>query len=381
MYLNSQPSDKFLENIWLLIHLLRRAGLAVSTDQMMDFTRALTVINIGDREQVYHAARCLLVSRFEHLQLFENIFHAFWRTHLETAAPTQQKMPHAPRHDFRPALVAYMASKAQANDPELDVSDKTGAYSDAEILQRKDFLTMTPEEMDAVKRLMQDMRWRAVLRKTRRRIPSRSGDMLHMRRIMASAVRYNGVPLVLTRQSRKIKQRPIVLIADISGSMEKYSRLVLQFFYGMSHSLKNVECFVFGTRLTRVTLQLKLKNIDQAVNEAAQEVVDWSGGTRIGESLAAFNRRWSRRVLRRGAIVMIVSDGWERGDVQQLQREMRYLQLHCHRLIWLNPLMGKMNYKPIVEGMAAALPYTDDFLPLHNLHSLSTLAKHLASLN
>src|SRR5204862_2969379 len=141
--------------------------------------------------------------------------------------------------------------------------------------QRKDFLQKTPEEMDAVKRLMQDMRWRAVLRKTRRTIPRRSGDRLHMRRVMASAVRYGGVPLLLTRQTRKIKQRPIVLIADISGSMEKYSRLVLQFFYGMAHSLKNVECFVFGTRLTRVTLQLKLKHIDQAVNEAAQEVVDW----------------------------------------------------------------------------------------------------------
>jgi hypothetical protein len=138
---------------------------------------------------------------------------------------------------------------------------------------------------------------------------------------------------------------------------------------------------VFGTRLTRVTLQLKVKNIDQAVNEAAREVVDWSGGTRIGESLATFNRHWSRRMLRRGAIVMIVSDGWERGDVANLREQMRYLQLRCHRLIWLNPLMGKATYHPIVEGMSAALPYIDDFLPIQNFQSLSTLATHLAALS
>ena len=158
-------------------------------------------------------------------------------------------------------------------------------------------------------------------------------------------------------------------------------RLALQFFYSVTHSLKQVECFVFGTRLTRITLQLKLKNIDRAVNDAAAEVVDWAGGTRIGESLATFNRQWSRRVLHRGAIVMIVSDGWERGDVETLRAQMRYLRLRCHRLIWLNPLVGRATYEPLVQGMAAALPYIDDFLPIHNMNSLSALAAHLAALN
>lgn len=376
-------SDSFIKNMLSLVHLLRRAGMPVSSDQVMDFTRALKLVDIGERAQVYHTARCLLVSRHEHLLLFETIFNTFWNTRADTRRTTPQKTPRAPRHDkqHQPVLITYMASKARAGDPELDVIDKSATYSQLEVLQRKDFSQMTPEELDAVKRLIQDMRWRACFRQSRRRVASQNGDVLHMRRVMAAAVRNAGIPLALTWQSRKIKQRPIILIADISGSMEKYSRLVLQFFYSLSHSLKHVECFIFGTRLTRISLQLKLKNIDRAVNEAALEVVDWGGGTRIGESLSAFNHQWSRRVLRRGAIVMIVSDGWERGDAAQLGVQMRYLQLRCYRLIWLNPLIGKTHYQPQVEGMAAALPYIDDFLPIHNLHSLSTLAEHLAALS
>jgi hypothetical protein len=274
-----------------------------------------------------------------------------------------------------------MATKARSVDPELDVVDKSATYSDLEILQHKDFSHMTAEELETVKRLMLEMRWNACFRQSRRRVASRNGDSLHMRRIMASAVRHGGVPWALAWQHRKIKQRPLVLIADISGSMEKYSRLVLQFFHSLAHSLKHVECFVFGTRLTSITLQIKLRNIDRAVSEAAAEVVDWAGGTRIGASLASFNRQWGRRALRRGAIVMIISDGWERGEVSDLAAQMRYLQLRCYRLIWLNPLSGKPGYLPQVEGMTAALPFIDDFLPIHNLNSLSALAAHLAALS
>ena len=378
----AQP-EPLLGNILTFVEALRQAGVPVSTGQMMDFERALTLIKLRSREQVYHAARCTLISRYEHLRIFDSLFNAFWNKEPDARRSTPQKAPRAPRHDppNQPALVTYMASKAQAADPELDVADKSFTYSDVEILQGKDFSQMTPEELDAIRRLIQAMRWQAVLRRSRRRIVSRNGEILHMRRVIAEAVRHGGLPLILTWQRRKIKQRPIVLIADISGSMEKYSRLVLQFFYSMAHSLKNIECFVFATRLTRVTLQLKLKNLDRAVNDAAAEVVDWAGGTRIGESLAVFNRQWSRRVLRRGAIVMIVSDGWERGDVTTLHAQMRYLQLRCYRLVWLNPLMGKAHYQPQVEGMAAALPFIDDFLPIHNFNSLATLAAHLATLS
>jgi uncharacterized protein with von Willebrand factor type A (vWA) domain len=198
--------------------------------------------------------------------------------------------------------------------------------------------------------------------------------------MLREAAKHGGAVIHLSHWSRKIKQRPLVLLADVSGSMERYSRILLQFFYGMSHSLERVESFVFGTRLTRITPQLQLRNVDRALDGACAEVVDWAGGTRIGECLRDFNQEWSRRVLSRGAVVIVVSDGWERGDAALLAREMRYLHHRCHRLIWLNPLLGTPGYQPLVEGMAAALPHVDDFLPVHNLDSIQALAAHLAAL-
>jgi hypothetical protein len=276
--------------------------------------------------------------------------------------------------------MALMAQKAGQQDIEEEVADKTGSFSPAELLQSKPFSAMTPEELDSIRQLIQEMRWRFSQRLTRRRIPDRRGRLLHMRRVMQSAVKYGGVPLNLSWQRRKVKPRPLVLIADISGSMEKYARLLLQFFYSVSHSFKDVECFLFGTRLTRITPQLKLKNIDLAIEEASHQVWDWAGGTRIGDSLHAFNQEWARRVLHRGAIVVIISDGWERGNTDTLRSALCHIQHRAHRLIWLNPLSGKASYEPTVEGMAAAMPYIDDFLPIHNLQSLADFSKHLASI-
>jgi uncharacterized protein with von Willebrand factor type A (vWA) domain len=376
-------SGYFLENILLFGRTLRRAGLPISPEQSRDLARALTLIDIGRREQVFHAARCLLVTRQEHLRLFETIFNRFWGARQDSRRPAGQKAPIAPRHKPRSKrfdIVSYMAYRARQTDQEIEIADKSMTFSRVEILQNKAFSQMTPEELETIKQLIQQMRWRVSERRTRRRAPDHRSNILYLRRAMRSASKYGGVPVELFWQSRKIKQRPLVLLADISGSMEKYARLMLQFFYGVSHSLKDVECFVFGTRLTRITSQLKLRNIDRAVEDAAREIVDWSGGTRIGESLKAFNRQWSRRVLRRGAVVLIISDGWERGDVSLLRQEMRYLQHRCHRLIWLNPLLGQRTYQPLVEGMAAALPYVDDFMPIHNWQSLSDLSLHLGRL-
>lgn len=371
----------FLTNLLVFPRMLRSAGMPVSPEQAMDFARGLSLVNIGSRQEVYHAARSLLVTRKEQLTLFETVFNRFWRAHTRGEWPD----PKPPQREDRPRrepfdVVSYMAHKEGQAQRTVDVVDKSGAFSASERLQRKDFARMTDEELDAVKRLIRQMRWQVSLRQTRRRVAARKGRILHLRRVLRSATKFGGTPLALAWQDRKIKQRPLVLIADISGSMEKYARIMLQFAYSVSHSLQDVEIFLFGTRLTRVTPQLKLKNIDRAIDDAAREVVDWSGGTRIGQSLHAFNHRWSRRVLRRGAIVLIISDGWERGDVSQLRKEMRYLQHRCHRLIWLNPLSGKQAYEPRVEGMAAALPFVDDFLPIDNLQSLHALSRHLSAL-
>lgn len=376
-------TSHFLENLLLFPRMLRQAGVPISPEQSMAFAEGVSLVNIGQRAQVYHTARSLLITRQEHLRLFETIFNRFWRVHARGEWPNhgnaQRSHPRTkPRERFN--VVSYMAHKSGTIDREIEVADKTGSYSAAESLQRKSFAEMSEEELDAVRQLIQQMRWQVSLRQTRRRVSAAKGRVIDLRRVLRSATKHGGVPLALSWQDRKIKQRPLVVIADVSGSMEKYARIMLQFAYCVSHSLKGVECFLFGTRLTRVTPQLKLKNIDRAIGDAAREVVDWSGGTRIGDSLRAFNRRWSRRVLRRGAVVLIISDGWERGDVSVLEKEMRFLQHRCHRLIWLNPLSGRAGYEPIVEGMAAALPYVDDFLPIHNLQSLRALSNHLARL-
>lgn len=372
----------FFNNILLFTRTLHAAGVNITPTQTTDFLDALQLVDISNRNQVYHAARSLLVNRQEQLKLFDTIFNFFWRKG-KSSGLAKQKTPLAPRHK-RPQQHQYaamlMARAIGKTDKEIEMIDKSETYSDADMLQRKEFAQMTAEELNAVKRLIQQMKWDISTRITRRKISAKQGQQLDLRSGMRSAAKYGGVPAELSFSKRKIKERPIVLLADISGSMEKYSRLVIQFFYSVAQSRKQVESFVFGTRLTRITGDLKLKNIDRAVDQAAREVRDWNGGTKIGESFATFNREWARRVVRRGALVIIVSDGWERGDSSLLVREMRYLQHRCHRLIWLNPLSGRKTYEAKVEGMAAALPYIDDFLPIHNLQSLNELAAHLENL-
>ncbi len=363
--------------------MLRQAGLTISLDQTLSFVRALDWIDITQRQQVFHTARALLVTRAETLRLFELIFLQFWRLNREGERPQGRKAPVAPRHDSKrePFTIAtYMAFKARQQDPEIEVKDRAVTFSTQEILQHKKFSEMKPEELAGVRRLIQDMRWQASLRRTHRRITASRGETLDLRHALRQLAKTGCLPPRPAWRRRKIKPRPIVLLADISGSMEQVSRLVLLFFYSISHSLPEVECFTFGTRLARITPQLKIRNVDRAVDAASHEVVDWAGGTRIGETLRTFNRQWSRRVLRRGAVVLIVSDGWERGDVSQLRAEMRSLNHRCHRLIWLNPLLGNAAYQPRAEGMAAALPFIDDFLPVHTLHSFEQLSQHLRSL-
>ncbi len=373
-----------LANLLLLPRMLRRAGLSVSLDQTLRFTRALEWVDVGRREQVFDTARALLVTRSETLRLFEAVFHSFWRLCRDGDAARPPRPPRPPRHAARKGLpfdvVTYAAYKARAFSREVETADRSASYSSQEVLQRKDFAAMTAEELERVRRLIDDLRWRASLRRTRRRLAADRGDVIDLRRALKQLGRTGSLPPRPAWRRRKVKPRPTVLIADVSGSMERVSRLVLQLFFSLSHALPGVECFTFGTRLTRITAQLRLKNVDRAIDEAAREVVDFAGGTRIGESLHAFNRRWSRRVLRRGAVVLIISDGWERGDVAVLARQMRALAHRCHRLIWLNPLAGRRGYRPRVEGMAAALPFVDDFLPIHNLESLEQLAAHLRSL-
>jgi uncharacterized protein with von Willebrand factor type A (vWA) domain len=235
--------------------------------------------------------------------------------------------------------------------------------------------------MAAVQRLMAEIVWRIRDRRTRRRRPGH-GRLLDLRRTVRRNLRYGGEILDWAQREPKVKPRPLVIIADVSGSMERYTRLLLLFTYGLARALEQkVEAFVFSTRLTRITRQLKERNLDRALREVSRAVPDWSGGTRIGEALRSFNFQWGRRVLGRGALTLVISDGWDCGEIDVLSEEISRLQRSSRRLLWLNPLLGAPDYQPLTRGIQAALPYIDDFLPVHNLASLEDLATHLANVS
>jgi uncharacterized protein with von Willebrand factor type A (vWA) domain len=361
---------------------LRSVGLPIGVDQTLSFAQSFAWIELLRRDEVYHAARATLVNRHEHLELFDQAFTEFWEPRRAIGRP--HKAPQAPRHrpeDFqRSTLVSFMAEKAKRESKEIEVTDRTETATDVEWLQRKDFAAMTEDELRAIREALSGLSWDFSRRLTHRLVRSRRGRMLDHRETLRRAARLGGKVFELPRRERKEKTRPVILLADISGSMELYSRIVLQLFHGISQQLQGTEAFVFGTRLTRITEALRLRSVDAALDAVSAEVVDFAGGTRIADSLHQLRRAWAGRLLRRGAVVMVISDGCETGDAERLRREVQALQRSCYRLIWLNPRLGQSRYQPKVRGMAAVLPYVDDFLPIHNFESLRQLRDHVARL-
>ncbi len=361
---------------------LRALGLPIGIDQAVSFAESFTWIEPFSRPQVYHAARATLVNRQEHLDLFDRAFSEFWEA--QRSGPKPQKTPRAPRHrpeQFeRSTLVSFMAEKAKRDAKEVEVTDRTETGTASEWLQRKDFATLTDEELSEVRRLIATLRWDFSRRESHRLVKSHRGRRIDQRETLRRASKVGGVVIDVRHRQRKQKPRPLVLIADVSGSMELYSRIVLQFFHGLSHALEGTETFVFGTRLTRLTDALRVRHVDLALDAVSGEVADFAGGTRIAECLREFRTGWGRKVLRRGAVVLVISDGCETGSVQQLAREAQALGRSCYRLIWLNPRLGQRKYEPRVRGMAAVLPHVDDFLPIHDFESLRQLRDHLARL-
>jgi uncharacterized protein len=323
----------------------------------------------------------------EDLPLFDEAFELFWRKLAESWDVKWQGLARL-RRSPRPVVThpPLKESAPQTNDSAsastepMTVVEVTRTYSNRELLRHKNFAEMNAEESEAVKQMMIHLLWKVSERRTRRHRPGK-GHLIDLRRTLRRSLRAEGEIFSWAYREQKLKPRPLVVIADISGSMERYTRLLLQFIYGMKAALSQpVEAFVFSTRLTRITRPLQIRDLDLALKNVGQLVNDWSGGTRIGESLKTFNFDWGRRVLGRGAVVLIISDGWDRGDVDLLKREMARLKRNCHRLIWLNPLLGAPDYEPLTRGIQAALPSIDNFLPVHNLASLEDLAIRLADL-
>jgi len=381
-------SGQFLHNLLLFGRVLRRLGLDINPGRMMDLVSALDHIEIGKKSDFFFAARTLLVHDREDLPLFDEAFEFFWRKPSESwdiawQGLTRRRKPSGPVVTHPPLKEAPQQNddSTSTSSQEMSVIEVTRTYSDRELLRHKNFAEMNAEESQAVKQMMSRLLWKVSERKTRRHRPGK-GHLIDLRRTLRRSLRSEGEIFNWLYREPKLKPRPLIVIADISGSMERYTRLLLHFIYGMKAALSQpVEAFVFSTRLTRITRPLQIRDLDLALRNVGLLVNDWAGGTRIGESLKTFNFEWGRRVLGRGAVVLIISDGWDRGDVELLKREMARLKRNCYSLIWLNPLLGAPDYEPLTRGIQAALPNIDHFLPVHNLASLEDLAVRLADLN
>jgi uncharacterized protein with von Willebrand factor type A (vWA) domain len=391
--MEAQTTGNLLHNLLLFGRLLRGLGMDINPGRMIDLVQALDHIQLGYKQDFYHACRSLLVHDKEDIPLFDEAFDRFWRKH--DTGWFDERLTSLFKFKKPPALLITppsLSNSAETPEPENEADDQedenllqvlevTQTYSNREALRQKDFANLTHDELATIKLLITELAWELGRRLTRRQRPGR-GPTFDMRRSLRHNLRYGGEMIEWPTRKRKDKPRPLVVIADISGSMERYTRLLLHFIYGLSEGLNEVvEAFVFSTRLSHITRQLKNKDVDQAMKEISRTVPDWSGGTRIGEAFRRFNFDWGRRVLGRGAVVLVISDGWDRGEPELLGQEIARLQRSCHRLIWLNPLLGSPRYEPLTRGIQAALPYIDDFLPVHNLSSLEDLADHLATVS
>ena len=369
----------FGDNVLLFGRVLRAAGLDVHHARLLDALRALEWIDIGRRDEVHATLRTLLVHRQEDLERFDRAFTLFFRDH---------RPPSPGRALFslgeRPRVVAKPMPGASIQVELDDVAEETGtvarsvgAWSPASLSRTKDFGDYTDAELEHARLLLQRIPWTLGRRRTRRWEQSATGAP-DLRSLLRRNV-MRGDLVDFPRRRRREEPRPIVFLGDVSGSMERYSRMLLHFAYGLSRSDTRVEAFLFATRLTRVTRATSSRAGTAALSRLAREVQDWGGGTRIGDALRTFNLHWARRVIRNGPVVLILSDGWDRGEPALLERELARVRRHCRRVIWLNPLLGSANYEPLTRGMQAALKHVDDFRPAHNLESLEQLATLLCN--
>ena len=352
---------------------LREAGLEVGPGRIGDALKGLDAIELDRQEDVYWTLRQTLVSRREDLEAFDRAFDAwFLRAALRPFGRETERS--------RPAG-ARRKGGAPGPGPELDGGEvEIGGWSSEELLRSKDFAAMTPEEFARARQLIQRIAVARPRRRSRRLRSDRRGPVLDVRGLARRSLATGGDPVARVFRSRTEAPRKLILILDVSGSMESYARALLLYLHAARGSGRGVETFAFGTRLTRLTRELGVRDPDAALKAASKRVADWSGGTRIGLSLKAFNDEWGRRALTRGAVVVILSDGCERGDPKLVEREMARLARQAFAVVWVNPLKGDVAYQPLAGGMRAALPHVDRLLTGHDVASLDDLGKVLGGI-
>jgi hypothetical protein len=351
---------------------LRGAGLDVPVGATITYARALDAVGLDRRDDAYWAGRATLLRGPEDASVYDRAFRAFWDRR-DTTSPVDTGPP-----PFEIALAFDDGTGAEPpdapTDDDADVPVVAVRWSPADILRHRDFATYTNAEHAEARRLMADLRLTGALRTSRRRRPvRRARGTPDLRRTVRRSLRAGGEPASRAFRAPATKPRRVVLLCDISGSMEPYARALLRFLHVAVAGRSRVEAFALGTRLTRLTRELSSRDPDAALAAAAHRVVDWSGGTRLGEGVRAFNDRWGVRGMARGAVVVVLSDGWDRGDPEVLAEEMARLARVAHRIIWVNPLKATADYAPLARGMAAALPYVDDFVTGHSVAALEEL--------
>jgi len=358
---------------------LRDAGLVVGSGRVLGFCRAVARLDPADQHDLYWAGRACLIARHEDIPLFDQVFARYFGGAREGLVVTASgALPHQSTVLAGDGHLLRRSPASSADQTQTPVGSRA---SEAELLRHKHFPQCTAEEFAALQALMARLRLTPPMRRTRRTSPATRGAHPDLRRAIRRSLRTQGQLLHPSWRVPRARPRRIVLILDISGSMAGYSRALLQFAHSATSSpLPRTEVFCFGTRLTRITRQLRHRDPDQALAEAASAVLDWDGGTRIGDSLDTFVREWGRRGLARGSVVVICSDGLERGDPRTLQAVMARLDRLAHRVVWVNPLKGDPRYQPLARGMQAALPFVDVFVSGHDLSSLESLAALLPQL-
>ena len=376
---------EILSHVLLFARRLKRKGLKITPGRVMDAVRSLEVIDLSIRQDFSSALRANLVSSREDLAAFDELFEQFFRLRpelpLDLEAPSGEEAvadEETEEEDLRSTSRQWELSPAEEGGEEERLPS---GYSPEEALMVKEFGQFPPEDQAALGRELLRLLSQIASRVSRRRKPSSKGREIHFPRTMRKAVRYGGEILELVRRRRKIKPMKVIVICDVSGSMDASTSFILQFFFGLQKIFPRSETLVFSTRLTRITDILRHYRWDEALTTMGKRVQDWSGGTKIGQCLHLFNERYARTLAAQSAVIILISDGWDRGDAELLDEEMKRLKRKARRVIWMNPLLASPEYRPLCQGMRTALPYVDHFLPASTLKGLKSMGEILAALS
>lgn len=376
----NMDGETLLQNVITFGRLLSAAGVPITPEQTRSFALVLGSFTPLRRSDIKAAGRSLFAKSRSQAVLYDVAFDLFWRRSTVEGAVSLE-LPRIKQRNDRESFARAAPANTDPPSRELDLPPPESVRATGEErLRHADFADLSPDEASDAASMLAALAPRLPTRRSRRSRVGRVGTRLALRRMARDSMTTGGEAIRWYWKSRVRQPRPIVLVCDISGSMEPYSRFMLRFAHTLQRSGARVESFVFGTRLTRITRELRVRNPNAALQRVGHRVVDWNGGTRIGASLHELNRRWVRRTIRSGAVVLLVSDGWERGEPDLLGREIAILQRSCHRLIWLDPLASRAGFEPATEGLRAVMPYIDDFLPCASVASLEELAGRLGHL-